>query len=93
MNTVSETSAKVVAKKSRKLQIPEYLREMNIIEKQINHKIIKNMNKRINYTRNPRFKQIKRPILFQDITKKPNLMTKVTDKDSIFRATPEIVLF
>lgn len=37
---------------------------MNEKDKEINHKIIKNMNKRVNYLKNPRFKINKAPVLF-----------------------------
>ena len=48
--------------KTKRYKLPEYLNAMNEIEKEINHKIIRNMNKRINYLRNPRF-AIKRPLM------------------------------
>lgn len=44
---------------------------MNILEKIENNKIIMNMNKRINYMKNPRFRVIRRPITFQDAFTKP----------------------
>ncbi len=37
-------------------KVPEYLKWMNEEEKLENQKIIKNMNKRIDYKRNPRYK-------------------------------------
>jgi hypothetical protein len=48
-------------KKKRKTKAA-FLNSLNITEKEMNHKIIKNMNKRINYLRNPRFKETKAPI-------------------------------
>lgn len=44
---------------------------MNIIDKKQNEKIISNMNKRINYMRNPRYKIIRPPILFSHALTKP----------------------
>ncbi len=54
-------------KKSKKYKAPDYLREMNIVEKLENHKIIKNMSKRINYLKNPRFAIIRPVIKYTDL--------------------------
>jgi hypothetical protein len=43
------------SKKNKKLKTPAYLSAMNEIEKEQNHKIIQNMNKRINFLKNPRY--------------------------------------
>jgi len=40
---------------------------MDILEVLENNKIIKNMSKRINYQKNPRFEKIYAPISFSDI--------------------------
>ena len=62
--------------KTKRYKIPEYLNAMNEIEKEINHKIIKNMNKRINYLRNPRF-AIKRPLMtFNTVLNKEVIVIK-----------------
>ena len=53
--------------KRRFYKVPEYLKAMTEIEKDINHKIIKNMSKRIHYLRNPRFKVDKAAITFDDV--------------------------
>jgi len=37
-------------------------------DKQANLMIINNMNRRINYLRNPRFKESKRPVMYSDLT-------------------------
>ncbi len=50
--------------KSKKLKHPNYETEMNILDKLANQKIIKNMNKRINFLRNPRYAVIRKPIEF-----------------------------
>ena len=47
-----------------------YYSEMNETDKEINHKIIKNMNKRVNYLKNPRYKVNKNPNLFSYINTK-----------------------
>lgn len=52
-------------RKKAKFKIPEYLLAMNEAEKELNHKIIRNMNKRINYTRNPRYKVDRAPLLYE----------------------------
>ncbi len=57
--------------RTRKFRAPDYLREMNILEKLENHKIIQNMNKRINYLKNPRHRIVRPPIKFQDAFTKP----------------------
>jgi len=39
-------------------------------DKYANLKIINNMNRRINYLRNPRFQESKRPIIFSEVINK-----------------------
>ena len=39
---------------------------MNILDKIENHKIIRNMNKRINYLKNPRFAVNRNPLKYSD---------------------------
>jgi hypothetical protein len=58
-------------KKEKKFKPADYLKEMNILEKIENNKIIMNMNKRINYMKNPRFRVIRRPITYQDAFTRP----------------------
>jgi hypothetical protein len=41
--------------------------EMNEEDKYMNEMIIQRMNKRVNFLKNPRFKESKRPIAFTDI--------------------------
>lgn len=43
---------------------------MNEKDKEINNQIIKNMNKRVNYLKNPRYKINKAPVLFSYINTK-----------------------
>ena len=57
--------------KLRKYKIPEYLKKMNELEKRKNNKIIKNMNKRINFLRNPRFRKDQAPITFNNLFNNP----------------------
>jgi len=72
---------------------------MNEDEKLENHKIISNMNKRINYTRNPRFKVDKTPVTFkrliydQKTLKDKEILTDVNCKETIFRANPAVIKF
>ncbi|EGR30726.1 hypothetical protein IMG5_124930 [Ichthyophthirius multifiliis] len=90
-------------------QKPQYLNQMSILEKLKNEKIIQNMNKRINYLKNPRFKQNnKPPIQFTEIKKrnvnkqqlqiyiysqKQDLLINATDQKCPFKANPQIILF
>ncbi len=43
---------------------------MNFLDKIENHQIIKNMSKRIDYLKNPRYKIIRPPISYTDIEQK-----------------------
>jgi len=56
-------------KKVSKFKKPAYLQSLNEAEKAANFKIIDNMNKRINFLRNPRFKANKAPILLNKVTR------------------------
>jgi hypothetical protein len=42
--------------------------EMNEEERYMNEEIIQRMNKRVNFLKNPRFKESKRPVAFTDLT-------------------------
>ena len=54
-------------KKMPKYKKPAYLQSLNEAEKAANFKIIDQMNKRINFLRNPRFKTNKAPILLNKV--------------------------
>lgn len=49
---------------SKKPKLPAYMQSLNQKEKEDNFKIIENMNKKISYRKNPRFRVNKAPILF-----------------------------
>lgn len=66
---------------------------MNMLDKLANQKIIKNMNKRINFLRNPRFRVNRKPVEFADAATKKDLLVNINDADCPFRATPEVVMF
>ena len=51
----------------KRIKKAAFLSSMNENEKEVNRKIIENMNKRINYLRNPRFKKDKAPILINTV--------------------------
>ena len=74
LQTMKQHTVKEPEKESpyrrKRYKVPEYLKAMTEIEKEINHKIIKNMSKRINYLRNPRFKVNKAAITFDEVKKK-----------------------
>lgn len=65
-NTANDTKVKgeqsSTLKKVSTHKKAAYLQSMNEAEKAANFKIIDNMNKRINFLRNPRFKSTKAPI-------------------------------
>lgn len=65
-----DTVASGMSATRKKKNKNDYLLEMNEKDKEINHKIIKNMNKRVNYLKNPRFKINKAPVLFSYLTTK-----------------------
>ena len=70
MKVIKEEEKKESPYKRRRYKVPDYLKAMTEIEKEINHKIIKNMSKRIQYLRNPRFKKDIAPITFDEIKNK-----------------------
>ena len=64
MKVIKKGEEKESPYRRKRYKVPEYLKAMTEIEKETNHKIIKNMSKRINYLRNPRYKVLKAPITF-----------------------------
>jgi len=52
----------------KKTAKPAYLQSLNESEKQANFKIIDNMNKKISYLKNPRYKINKAPILMTAVS-------------------------
>ena len=67
MKTVKKGDEKESPYRRKRYKVPEYLKAMTEIEKEINHQIIKNMSKRIHYLRNPRFKEDKAAITFDQV--------------------------
>ena len=67
--------------------------EMNHEDKLINHKIIMNMNKRIKFLRNPRFKTNNAPLGFADINNKPEALDASLIKICPFRTEPSQIIF
>lgn len=57
--------------KNKKYKTALYLNAMNENEKLLNHKIIRNMNKRINFLKNPRYVQQEPTITIREIIEKP----------------------
>jgi hypothetical protein len=51
----------------KKPKVPAYMQSLNQQEKAENFKILDNMNKKISYKKNPRFKINKAPILFTKV--------------------------
>ena len=52
---------------AKKAKVPAYMQSLNQQEKAENFKILDNMNKKISYKKNPRFKINKAPILFTKV--------------------------
>ncbi|KRX10489.1 hypothetical protein PPERSA_08791 [Pseudocohnilembus persalinus] len=71
----------------------DYINQMNFEDKKANQKIINQMNKRINYLKNPRFRVNRAPIQFNQIDENPSLQTQNYAKECPVRAYPETVLF
>ena len=57
--------------KSKKYKTAIYLNAMNENDKELNHKIIRNMNKRINFLKNPRYVVKEPTITIKSIREKP----------------------
>ena len=70
MKTIKKGEEKESPYRRKRYKVPEYLKAMTEIEKEINHQIIKNMSKRIHYLRNPRFKVDKAAITFDEVKDK-----------------------
>lgn len=51
----------------KKPKVPAYMQSLNQQEKAENFKILDNMNKKISYRKNPRFKINKAPIIFTKV--------------------------
>lgn len=73
MTEESEESADL-KQKSKKYKTASYLNAMNENEKLLNHKIIRNMNKRINFLKNPRFVAENPTITIRSLIEKPVLL-------------------
>ena len=67
-NSLENSDAKL---KNKKFQTASYLNAMNENEKLLNHKIIQNMNKRINFLKNPRYFSESPIITIKSIIEKP----------------------
>ncbi len=52
---------------AKKPKVPAYMQSLNQQEKAENFKILDNMNKKISYKKNPRFKINKAPIIFTKV--------------------------
>ena len=52
----------------KKPKVPAYMQSLNQQEKAENFKILDNMNKKISYKKNPRFKINKAPIIFTRVS-------------------------
>lgn len=79
-------------------KVPEYLKWMNEEEKLENQKIIKNMNKRIDYKRNPRYKVDKEAATLKSLIHRQSEhfqegIPVQTDQKSTFRPNPTEVVF
>ncbi len=77
MKTIKKGEEKESPYRRKRYKVPEYLKAMTEIEKEINHQIIKNMSKRIHYLRNPRFKVDKAAITFDEVKDKVSCFTSV----------------
>ena len=84
---------------NKNYKVPEYLKWMNEEEKIENQKIIKNMNKRIEYKRNPRYIQDKEGTTYKSLIhkqqelKEAGELVESNSKNVIFRCKPQEVVF
>ena len=95
MTELLERSLKAMnaSKNGSKIKIPEYLKAMNEHDKEINNKIIINMQKRINYLRASRFQNEKPPITIKQLETKEIRIKEQNDEVSKFRSEPHEVIF
>ncbi len=61
-------AGKSLLQTKKKAARPAYLQSLNESEKQANFKIIDNMNKKVSYLKNPRYKVSKAPILMTTVS-------------------------
>ena len=66
MRSIKETSTNAI-KTIKRYRKPAYLNTMSEAEKDANLKVLDNMNKRVNYLKNPRYKTNKAPILMSTV--------------------------
>lgn len=71
MSTEDSNISNEVKQKNKKYSTAIYLNAMNENEKLLNHKIIKNMNKRINFLKNPRYVNQDPTITIKTIMERP----------------------
>ena len=69
--TENSSTSSEFKQKTKKYKTAIYLNAMNENEKLLNHKIIRNMNKRINFLKNPRYVDQERTITIKSIIEKP----------------------
>ena len=65
--TRTDNLGKTGSSVAKKYAMAKYLTKMNEIDKAANNKIVKNMEKKINFLKNPRFKINRPPITFQQV--------------------------
>jgi len=92
-----DPASTTILKSPKKYHKPAYLNTMSEAEKQANLKVIENMNKRLNYLKNPRFKTDKAPPLLSTVffqyRKYKETFGEMTSKKNPFSVTPIVVQF
>lgn len=65
---ISEHYDGIVEKmKARRKGVPDYYYELNADQKEKNEMIMESMNQKVNYLKNPRFRNLKKTIQFADV--------------------------
>ena len=89
----TETAALNESGATKKKAKPAYLQSLNESEKQANFKVIENMNKKISFLKNPRYRVNKAPILMPDALKSKAAAEAAAQKSTSFRVEPPSLQF
>lgn len=68
---ISEHYDRIVEKmKMRVPGVPDYYYQLNAEQKEVNQLIINSMNQRVNFLTNPRYRDLKKPKFYADVSSK-----------------------
>lgn len=87
---ISEHYDGIVEKmKSRRKGVPDYYYELNAEQRELNGMIMESMNHKVNYLKNPRYRNLKKTIQYADVSPHEYLLTGILG-DRLYSAGPNL---